>query len=339
MNTSQSLSVRPSSQTDASPPPPYNNKEEAKKWLDQILKIQNITGDLHEKAVKLKDRINTKGQPWDKLKPELEYLHYEVFQWAQQQPARQQIESLAFLEVGIPAPVLRDPRVDVLVQRFQELDVAKKLKGEITTDMENTKIRLKSDIDDNFNKIKQLKSDLAERDETIVDLRNKLKQLAKEKEELENKIKSLENEIRDLKQEVGQLQVTMAEKDQKIEKIMERHAKEMGTVTDEANQMKIRIKGLEDRNEELAKMNESRIVVGETMKILVKAIYKHVHPTLQLRKRTFYAVCEIADHLDTKYRSNPSEKVAAEGRWNRLKGKLTFNSIASCLICLKFVII
>ena len=71
-------------------------------------------------------------------------------------------------------------------------------------------------------------------------------------------------------------------------------------------------------------MNESKIVVGETMKIMVKAIYMHVHSTLKHRKRNSYSVYDISNHLIKKYTFGSAEKEAAEERWEKLKGTAAF---------------
>ena len=284
---------------------PYSNKDEAKRWLEHVITLQGLPPALSERASTLQKRINVKGQPWDELKPELEALYNECVVAEQQ---GQQI-----LQQNI---VIRDTRLDDLVRKVHELDITKKIKDEVTADMENTRKRLATNIEDNFDKIQQLKSDLADRDKTIMDLKEKLKKLTREKKELENKIKTLENEIDELKQEVGKLQVLVAERDKKIESLMEMHGKRLESMTD-------RIEELEAKNRELAKMSESKIVVGETMKIMVKAIYMHVHSTLKHRKRNSYSVYEISDHLAKKY-FDPVEKKAAEERWEKLKGSDIF---------------
>ena len=291
---------------------PYSNKDEAKRWLEHVLTLQGLPQALSERASTIQKRINVKGQPWDELKPELEALYNECVVAEQQ---RQQI--LQQIQVQLPPSVLRDARVDDLVRKVYELDITKQLKDEVTADMENTWKRLATNIEDNFDKIQQLKSDLVDRDKTIVDLKEKLKKLTREKKELENKIKTLDNEIDELKQEVGKLQVLVAERDKKIESLMEMHDKRLESMTD-------RIEELEAKNRELAKMSESKIVVGETMKIMVKAIYMHVHPTVKHRKRNSYSVYEISDHLAKKYTSDPVEKKAAEERWEKLKGSDIF---------------
>ena len=188
---------------------PYSNKDEVKKWLEHVLTLQGLPQALSERASTLKNRINVKGQPWDELKPELEALHNDCIVEQQRQQILQQIE------VQLPTSVLRDARVDDLVRKVYELDITKQIKDEVTADMENTRKRLAANIEDNFDKIQQLKNDLADRDKTIMDLKEKLKKLTREKKELESKIKTLESEIDELKQEVGKLQVQVAERDKK----------------------------------------------------------------------------------------------------------------------------
>ena len=299
---------------------PYTNKDEAKKWLEQVLTLKELPQTLSDKANTLQKRINVKGQPWDELKPELEALYNELV--AEQQ--RQQLMRQQIPQFQLSASVLRDPIVDDLVRKVHELDITKQIKDEVTADMENTKKRLAADIGDNFDKIQKLKSDLAERNKTITDLQEKLKKLTEEKKELESKIKTLENEIDELKQEVGKLQIQVAERDKKIETLIEMHDKRWESMTE-------RIDELEAENRELAKMNESKIVVGETMKIMVKAIYIHVHSTLKHRKRNSYSVYEISDHLTKKYTVGSAEKKAAEERWEKLKGTMAFLGFLSIL--------
>ena len=299
---------------------PYSNKDEAKRWLEHVLTLQGLPQALSERASTLQKRINVKGQPWDELKPELETLYNEFV--AEQERQHQILQQI--LQVPLPTSVLRDARVDDLVRKVQELQISKQIKDEVTADMENTRKRLATNIEDNFDKIKQLKSDLADRDKTIMDLREKLKKLTQEKKELESKIKTLENEIDELKQEVGKLQIQVAERDKKIETLIEMHDKRLESMTE-------RIDELEAKNRELAKMNESKIVVGETMKIMVKAIYMHVHSTLKHRKRNSYSVYKISDHLTKKYTFGSAEKKAAEERWEKLKGTMAFLGFLSIL--------
>ena len=291
---------------------PFSNKEEAKKWLEHVLALQGLPQALTEQGITLQNRLNDKGQSWEELKPELEILRGNVLAEEQKLQLLQQI-----LQVQVPATVLRDPRVEELVRKMNELEIAKQIKDEVTADMEKTRKRLEFDIDGNFDKIKQLRTDLADRDKTITDLEEKLLKLTSEKKELENKIKTLENNIDELKQEVGNLQVMVAKKDGEIKSLMEMHKKRLESMSD-------RIEELEAKNRELAKMSESKIVVGETMKITVKAIYKHVHPTLKHRKKNCYSVYEISDHLTKKYTSDSAEKKAAEERWEKLKGSDIF---------------
>ena len=290
---------------------PFSNKEEAKKWLEDTLALQGLPQALTEQASTLHKTLNAKDRPWDQLKPELETLHGHVV--AEQTPKWLQQFQLQF-----PASVtVHDPRIDELVKKMKELEIAKQIKDEVAADMEKTRKRLEFDIDGNFDKIKQLRTDLADRDKTITDLEEKLLKLTREKKELENKIKTLENNIDALKQEVGNLQVMVAEKDGKIKSLMEMHEKRLESMVD-------RIEELEAKNKESAKMSQSKILVGETMKITVKAIYMHVHPTLKHRKKNCYSVYEISDHLTKKYTSNPAEKKAAEERWEKLKGSDIF---------------
>ena len=186
--------------------------------------------------------------------------------------AEQTPKWLQQFQLQFPASVtVHDPRIDELVKKMKELEIAKQIKDEVAADMEKTRKRLEFDIDGNFDKIKQLRTDLADRDKTITDLEEKLLKLTREKKELENKIKTLENNIDALKQEVGNLQVMVAEKDGKIKSLMEMHEKRLESMVD-------RIEELEAKNKELAKMSQSKIVVGETMKITVKG-YLHACPS------------------------------------------------------------
>ena len=302
---------------------PFTTKEQAKKWLEFAITRQGLTQPLLDKAIHLlANEINIEGRSWNELENKLKpfYIEWLLFEQQKIQQFEQQI-----VQVDLPTPVLRDPRVDALARKYNELEIAKKIKQEIVSDLENTEKRLKSDTTDNYDKIQKLRRDLVERDDTIAELRNKLKELTREKEELEKKIEGLENEIEVLKCTVERLQVTVDEKDQKIERLMVMHAERMQKVSDEALDMKekarineSRIKELENRNEELAKMNESRIVVGETMKIMIKAIYKYVHREMPLTKWKSYAIRDISDHM-TKYKDN-APKLAAQERWDILKG-------------------
>ena len=280
----------------------FSNKEEANKLLETISTLQGLPPHLSERARDLQKRVNSKNQPWDEIKPELESLQLSL-----QQSTQVQLQTL------------RDTRLDILAKKINELEITKQVKDDVTAEMERTKKRLVSDIDDNFNKIRQLKEDLAERDQTIADLKERVQKLTTEKQELEKKIIVLENEIGELKQDVENLQATVAEKDRKIESLMEIHSKRLETMADKIDE-------LETKNKELAKMNANKIVVGETMKIIVTAIYKHVHPTLNHRKRNSYSVFEIGDHLHKRYFRDPDEKRAAEERWERLKGRSTLIS-------------
>ena len=318
---SRASAQSPRSSTPSLPSPlPYTNKDEAKRWLEHVLTLQGLPQALSERASTLQKRINVKGQPWDELKPDLEALYNECVAAEQQ---RQQILQQIF-QVQFPTSVLRDARVDDLVRKVYELDITKQVKDEVTADMENTRKRLATNIEDNFAKIQQLKSDLADRDKTIMDLKEKLKKLTREKKELESKIKTLEKEIDELKQEVGQLQLQVEERDKKIKTLIEMHDKRLES-------MNQRIDELEAKNRELAKMSESKIVVGETMKIMVKAIYMYVHSTLQHRKRNSYSVYEISDHLTKKYTLGSAEEKAAEERWEKLKGTTAFWGFLSVL--------
>ena len=289
-------------------PLPYSNKEEAKKWLEYIISIKDLPQVIHERAVNLDRKINIKGKSWDDLKDDLQALHNDL------QKAVPSLQ-IGMNILGVPP----DPRLDLVIQKLNELGMKERLKTEIEGEMENIKKRLKSDIEENYDKIDKLRKDVADRDDTIRELRAELRELTVQKEKLEKQIKTLTSEIEDLKNVVGKLQIAVAEKDQNIEKLMQIHANQLEKVNGEALDMKRKIKELQDRNEELAKMNESRILVGETMKKMIKAMYKHVHPTLPLRKKAAYAIREIGEHM-TRY-TDFTEKQEAQDRWHKLKGK------------------
>ncbi len=292
-------------------PAPSNippTKDETKKWLDELV-LQTSPPPIHEKALSLQKRILQKGKSWDNLKPELEALANEI---ALQQQLLQQQKMPTSVQVAFPSPIIHDPRVDSLIRKLQEMDIAKQMKQEIIQDVENTKERLRSDVYDNLTKITKLKKDVSDRDEIIDDLKKKIQELTKEKEQLEKKIKTLAGEIEELKKTVGDLQYATAQKDMKMETMLEIHATELQKVTE-------KMQAMEEAHKKQMESSQSRLLVGETLKIMIKAIYSHVHPTFELKKpKYYYNMQEIDQHM-ARYDTD-EERTQALQRWNTLKG-------------------
>ncbi len=301
---------------------PFNNKEEARKWLKDTMNIpkeQRILNDtFHQQIVALDKKFSQKGESWDKHKEELHAL-YQAAVLALQQPALNQALQM---QLNLPVPVVRDPRVDALNQKLQELTIVRAYKKEIEEDLDAKCTRLKEKIVDNEEKMIRLKGALNDRDETIAQLQREIKTLKLEKQELEHKIRELEGQIYEFITTVRDLQRTVKENENMlniISKANENLAKRNDKLEDEIQRMK-------EREEEIRDMNESRIVVGEIIKMMVKNMYVYVHPTLPLRKKTFYNLTEIQSHM-RKYKGpeKAQEKANAKKRWEELKIKLEWD--------------
>ena len=309
-------------------PFPFNNKEEARKWLKATMNIpteQRIMNEnFHHRIADLERKLCQKGEPWDKYKDELHILYQAATLALQQlqQPVPNQSLQMQVAQLGVTLPAPRDPRFDQLNQKVQELTIVRAYKKEIEEDLDAKCKRLNDKIAYNEEKMLRLTNDLNDRDDTIRQLEKEIKTLKQEKRELEQKIQDLEGQIYEFKTTTRELQTRVKENENMlaiINQANENLAKRNDKLEDEIQRMK-------EREEKIRDMNESIISVGEIIKIMVKNMYAYVHPNLPLRKKTFYNVAEIESHM-RRYKGpeKAQEKKDAKQRWEDLKVKLEWD--------------